>query len=131
VRWHDLQLEREYHGVGAMGHAARLNDLLGVHFTGLHQDIRYVLNHPGVVATSFAGEYDSVTAGQVEHLKVVGKSVATSVTHILPFLEPPGHEGLTAVLEGTRVQLAPRLFDRRDAVRLHETTERLLADLPR
>ncbi|HEY0453430.1 SDR family NAD(P)-dependent oxidoreductase [Actinophytocola sp.] len=131
VRWHDLQLEQAYHGVGAMGHAARLNDLLGVHFTGLHPDIRYVLNHPGVVATSFAGEYDPITATQVESLKVTGKSVAQSVAQILPYLEPPGRDRLTAVLEGARVPLEPRLFDRRDAARLHEITEKLLTDLPR
>jgi hypothetical protein len=131
VRWHDLQLEQAYHGVGAMGHAARLNDLLGVHFTGLHPDIRYVLNHPGVVATSFAGEYDPITAAQVENLKVTGKSVAQSVKQILPYLGTSGHEQLTAVLEGVRVPLDPRLFDRHDAARLHEITEKLLADLPR
>lgn len=131
VRWHDLQLKQAYHGVGAMGHAARLNDLLGVHFTGLHPDIGYILNHPGVVATSFAGEYDPVTAAQVENLKVTGKTVAQSVAQILPYLEPSGHERLTAVLEGVRVPSDPRLFDARDAARLHEITEKLLANLPR
>jgi NAD(P)-dependent dehydrogenase (short-subunit alcohol dehydrogenase family) len=133
VRWHDLQLERQYHGVGAMGHAARLNDLLGVSFIDIHSDsgIRYVLNHPGVVVTSFAGEYDPVTAAQVEHLRVIGKTVDRSVDQILPFLDPPGRDRLTAVLEGVRVPLDPKLFDRRDAARLHEITEKLLAELPR
>lgn len=50
---------------------------------------------------------------------------------ILPFLEPPGRERLTAVLEGVRVPLAPRLFDRQDPARLHGITEKLLAGLPR
>ncbi|MFE5565880.1 SDR family NAD(P)-dependent oxidoreductase [Amycolatopsis japonica] len=131
VRWHDLQLEQDYHGVGAMGHAARLNDLLGVHFVAQHPDIRYVLNHPGVVATSFAGEYDRATSAQVSRLRATGKSVATSVGQILPHLDPPGRNGLTAVMEGTLVPLAPKWFGRGDAARLHETTERLLAELPR
>jgi len=133
VRWHDLQLERQYHGAGAMGHAARLNDLLGVSFIDIHSDtrIRYVLNHPGVVVTSFAGEYDPVTAAQVAHLRIIGKTVDTSVVQILPYLEPPGRERLTAVLEGVRVPLDPKLFDHGDAARLHEITKKLLADLPR
>ncbi|SNQ49800.1 conserved hypothetical protein [Frankia canadensis] len=129
VRWNDLQLERDYHGVGAMGHAGRLNDLLGVDFVGAYADngIRYVLNHPGVVVTSFAGEYDPVTAAQVDQLRVIGKPVASAVAQILPFLDPPGREGLTAVLEGRRVPLEPKARYLDDARRLHDLTVDLLA----
>jgi NAD(P)-dependent dehydrogenase (short-subunit alcohol dehydrogenase family) len=133
ARWNDLQLERGYHGVGAMGHAGHLNDLLGVDFVSTYAStgIRYVLNHPGVVATSFAGEYDHapVTKAQVDQLRVVGKSVATAVTQILPFLEPPAREPLTAVLEGRRVPLEPRSRYLDDAHRLHGLTVDLLARL--
>lgn len=133
VRWHDLQLERDYHGVRAMGHAGRLNDLLGVSFVDTHAGsrIRYILNHPGVVATSFAGEYDPVTAAQVQQLRAIGKTVDTSVAQLLPYLDRPGQERLTAVLEGTPVPLDPALFDRSEAARLHQITEKLLADMPR
>ncbi|MCK9903210.1 oxidoreductase [Parafrankia colletiae] len=128
VRWDDLQLERGYHGVGAMGHAGRLNDLLGVDVVDTHADtgIRYVLNHPGVVATSFAGEYDPATATQIDQLKVIGKSVATAVAQILPFLEPPEQERLTAVLEGQRVPLEPESQYLDDARRLRSLTLDLL-----
>ena len=76
VRWDDLQLRRRYPGTGALGHSAALCDLLGVSFTATHADppIRYVLNHPGVVVTSFSGEYDAETAAQVDLLKVTGKA---------------------------------------------------------
>jgi NAD(P)-dependent dehydrogenase (short-subunit alcohol dehydrogenase family) len=132
VRWHDLQLERDYHGVRAMGHAGRLNDLLGVSFADMHagRGISYVLNHPGVVVTSFAGEYDLATAVQVRQLRTIGKTVAASVAQILPYLDQPGQEPLTAVMEGTPVPLHPTLFDRAEAARLHQITEKLLADLP-
>ncbi|MCK9926602.1 hypothetical protein MXD62_05360 [Frankia sp. Mgl5] len=115
VRWDDIQLERGCHGVGAMGHAGRLNDLLGVDFVDTYADtgIRYVLNHPGVVVTSFAGEYDPVTAAQVDRLRVVGKPVAT------------------AVLEGRRVSLEPGPWDLGDARRLHDLTRGLLAQFDR
>jgi NAD(P)-dependent dehydrogenase (short-subunit alcohol dehydrogenase family) len=127
VRWDDLQLERGYHGVRAMGHTGRLNDLLAVSFGELHAGlgVRYVLNHPGVVATSFAGEYDAVTAAEVARLKVTGKSVATSVEQILPHLDA-GQGLVIPVHEGTRVPLDPAHFNSVDARRLHTITEGLL-----
>lgn len=133
VRWEDLQFEHGYHDVSAMGHAGRLNDLLGLSFTDRHADkgIRYVLNHPGVVATSFAGEYDSATAAEVDHLRQAGKTVEASVAQILPFLASTSTERLTAVFEGNQVPLQPAMFDRGDARRLHVTTENLLANLVR
>ncbi|WP_432841659.1 SDR family NAD(P)-dependent oxidoreductase [Dactylosporangium sp. CA-092794] len=128
IRWDDLQLERDYHGVRAMGHAGRLNDLAGLDFADRYATtgIRYVLNHPGVVVTSFAGEYDPVTAAQIDHLRVIGKPVTTAAAQILPFLEPANREPLTAVLEGRRVPLEPGLWKLGDARRLHDVTMRLL-----
>lgn len=132
VRWHDLQLRHNYPGTGALGHGAALCDLLGVRFAQLYADrpVHYVLNHPGVVATSFAGEYDSFTASHVARLRQTGKPVATAVAQILPFLDAPPAR-LTAVLEGQQVRTDTPAFKPADAVRLHETTEKLLADLPR
>lgn len=133
VRWNDLQLRGDYHGVRAMGHAGRLNDLLGVSFAGLNagSGIHYVLNNPGVVATSFAGAYDPVTAAQVRQLRATGKTVGTSVAQILPYLDQPGRQRLTAVHEGIPVPLDPALFDPGEAARLHRITEELLGQLAR
>ncbi|OAA23648.1 dehydrogenase of unknown specificity, short-chain alcohol dehydrogenase like [Frankia sp. EI5c] len=133
ARWDDIQLEHAYHGVGAMGHAGHLNDLLGVDFVNTYADagIRYVLNHPGVVATSFAGEYDRVTAAQIEQLKAIGKPVSTAVDQILPFLESPGEERLTAVMEGRSVPLEPNSRYLDDARRLRRLTADLLARFDR
>lgn len=130
VQWDDLQLERRYHGAGALGHSGRLNDLLGVSFVDVRptSPVRYVLNHPGVVSTSFAGEYDSATAAQVEIMRRSGKSVGRSVADILPFLDSARPERLTAVLEGKRIPVDTGLFDSADAARLHRLTETLLAE---
>jgi hypothetical protein len=132
VQWDDLQLRRNCPGTGALGHGGALCDLLGVHFTGAHRDagIHYLLNHPGVVATSFAGEYDPATAAAFDRLRTSGKPVAQAVAQILPFLDAPPAR-LTAVLEGRRVATDTRAFDPVDAARLHEITEELLSDLPR
>ncbi|WP_328472688.1 SDR family NAD(P)-dependent oxidoreductase [Streptomyces sp. NBC_00448] len=132
VRWNDLQLRHGYPGTGALGHGGALCDLLGVHFARLHAGtpVHYVLNHPGVVSTSFAGEYDPATAAAVDRLKATGKPVAEALAQIQPFLdEPPAR--LTAVLEGRQVPTDGQAFDPADAARLHEMTERLLAGLPR
>jgi NAD(P)-dependent dehydrogenase (short-subunit alcohol dehydrogenase family) len=131
VRWDDLQLRRNYPGTGALGHSGALCDLLGVHFTEVHAEtrIRYVLNHPGVVATSFAGEYDTATAAQVDRLRVSGKPVSQAVAQVIPFLDAPPAR-LTAVLEGRQVPTDGAAFDSGDAARLHELTTKLLSALP-
>ncbi|GAB3833595.1 SDR family NAD(P)-dependent oxidoreductase [Dactylosporangium cerinum] len=128
VRWDDLQLRRDYPGTGALGHGGALCDLLGVHFTEVYGELHYVLNHPGAVATSFAGEYDPATAAAVDRLRTTGKPVSQAVAQILPFLDGPA-TGLTAVLEGRRVPTDTTAFDRRDAARLDELTKDLLAGL--
>ncbi len=127
VRWDDLQLRHDYPGTGALGHGGALCDLLGVHFSRVHPGIPYVIDHPGVVATSFAGEYDIATATFVDRLRTSGKPVAQAVAQILPFLDAPPAP-LTAVLEGIRVPTDTPAFDPGDAARLHHLTEELLAD---
>jgi hypothetical protein len=69
-----------------MGHAGRLNDLLGLSFIDLHPDsgIRYVLNHPGVVVTSFACEYDPVGAAQVEQDAARLHKITEELLAVLP-----------------------------------------------
>jgi NAD(P)-dependent dehydrogenase (short-subunit alcohol dehydrogenase family) len=127
VRWDDLQLTRDYPGTGALGHAAALCDLLGVSFTALHAGtgISYVLDHPGVVATSFSGEYDAPTAAHVARLRTTGKPVEQAVAQVLPFLDAPPAR-LTAVFEGRRMPTDTPAFDPGDAGRLHEMTGELL-----
>jgi len=132
VRWDDLQGEREYHGVGAMGHAGSLNDLLGAGFAAVHpgSPVAYVLNHPGVVATSFAGDYDPATAERVDALKRSGKTVHEAVAQILPHLDSARPGRLTAVVQGRQVSTDTPAFDERAASRLDALTRRLLAPLP-
>jgi NAD(P)-dependent dehydrogenase (short-subunit alcohol dehydrogenase family) len=129
VRWNDLQYTRDYHGVAALGYNARLVDLLAVSCAERYAPagIRQVMFHPGVVSTSFSGEYDEVTAAQVAALKVTGKSLAQSIGQMLPCLDNPPPEPLTAFVEGHRIALHPALFDPGDAKRLHDITEQILA----
>ncbi|WP_206443092.1 hypothetical protein [Candidatus Protofrankia californiensis] len=125
----DLQLGRGYFGTGALGHGGRLNDLLGVSFTDTYKESRigYVLFHPGIVSTSFSGEYDAAAAAQVAGLKVFGKSVQESIAQIIPCIDSPPVDRLSAFVEGRRIAVDNRFFDSQDAARLHKITEGLLA----
>ncbi|MGW5353328.1 SDR family NAD(P)-dependent oxidoreductase [Streptomyces sp. NPDC004031] len=131
VRWDDLQLRRGYPGAGALGHGGALCDLLATHCAETYADtaVHYVVNHPGVVATSFAGEYDPSSAAHVAALKATGKPVSEAVAQVLPFLTAPPAR-LTAVLEGRRVPTGTPAFSPAAAARLHATTTGLLAALP-
>jgi NAD(P)-dependent dehydrogenase (short-subunit alcohol dehydrogenase family) len=86
IHWHDLMLERGYDGVAAQLRAGKANDLLGVAYAAQHAGsrTRYVLIHPGAVATSLAGEYDPATAAHVESLKRYGKPVEEASSRSSP-----------------------------------------------
>ncbi|MFK0192132.1 SDR family NAD(P)-dependent oxidoreductase [Kitasatospora sp. NPDC090308] len=128
VRWDDLQLRHDYPGTGALGHSGSLCDLLAAHLAATHPDVPQLVNHPGTVATSFAGEYDPATAAHVAHLRAHAKPPAQAVAQILPYLDAPPAP-LTAVLEGRRVPTDTPAFDPAAALRLHTATEELLAAL--
>ncbi len=129
IPWEDLQLRRHYVGTGALGLGGRLNDLLGAGFATAHpgSPVRYVLVHPGVTATSFAGEYDSAGIEAIAGLKAMGKSVSQAVHEILPVLDSPPAEPLSAFSEGVRLSVRNRAFDPAQAARLRAVTEKLLA----
>jgi NAD(P)-dependent dehydrogenase (short-subunit alcohol dehydrogenase family) len=129
IPWDDLQLRRHYVGTGALGLGGRLNDLLGAGFAVAHpgSPVRYVLVHPGVTATSFAGEYDSAGTAAIAGLKAMGKSVSQAVHEILPTLDDPPAEPLSAFSEGVRLSVRNRAFDPAQAARLQAVTEALLA----
>lgn len=132
VRWDDLQLQRFYHGGAALGQGGKLNDLLGVAFVAAHEHgaVRYVLVHPGIVATSFSGDYDEAAAAAVADLKKAGKTVDESVRQILPLLDAPPPDPLSAFVEGRRISVDGPSFSASAASRLEAVTQRLLAREP-
>ncbi|WP_030617661.1 SDR family NAD(P)-dependent oxidoreductase [Streptomyces achromogenes] len=126
-RWDALQQRTRYQGLTAMVRAGLLNAALAVDFVGRHPSIQYVLNFPGTVATSFAGDYDEAEAAQIGRLRATGKPVETAVGEILPFLDPgaPGHP--VALSEGVAIPLDPQASSPADARRLHDYTREVLA----
>lgn len=130
VRWDDLQLERGYHGGAALGQGGKLNDLLGVSFAERYGDrgIRYVLIHPGVTSTSFAGEYDAATLSQITAMQAQAKPVSAALPPILAAIDAPPAQALSAFVEGRRISVENSGFDRSAARRLEEVTEQLLRD---
>lgn len=130
IAWEDLQLARDYHGVGALGHGGRLNDLLAVSFAERHPDARtrYGLFHPGIVSTSFSGEYDSTEATRIVRLKREGKPVEQAIQPIVAFVDRPPAAPVSATVEGAPYALDRSSFDPAEAHRLDVLTGRLLAE---
>ena len=126
IRWDDLGLTRGYDGGAALGQAGKLNDLLGVSFAGRSARARYVLFHPGTVATGFSGEYDAATASRVEAMKRSAKPVGEAVPPILDLIANPPAEPLSAFVEGRRIGVDGASFDPGAAARLHDRTRELL-----
>ncbi|MFI9387896.1 SDR family NAD(P)-dependent oxidoreductase [Kutzneria sp. NPDC052558] len=129
VRWDDLQLEHGYQGGPALGQGGKLNDLLGVSFAAQHADgaTRYVLVHPGVTATGFAGAYDQETLAHINHMKQHGRPVEDSAEPILRLIAQPPAEPLSAFVEGERISVRTTGFDPAAAARLDRLTRNLLS----
>ncbi|WP_051581315.1 TIGR03618 family F420-dependent PPOX class oxidoreductase [Pseudonocardia acaciae] len=131
IRWDDLGGERGYHGSWALAQGGQLNDLLGIGFTQRWPatPVRYVLLHPGVVNTSFSGEYDADAAAQVEAVRAGAAPVERAVTPLLDVLENPPAEPLTALVAGRWVDVTGPEFDADAARRLRGETTRLLGSV--
>ncbi|ASO18890.1 NAD(P)-dependent dehydrogenase (short-subunit alcohol dehydrogenase family) [Actinoalloteichus hoggarensis] len=128
IRWADPGLEHDYDGGTAMRQAGPLNDLLGVGFT-LHRPsttVRYVLFHPGVVDSGFAGEYDAADAARIAALRQTAVPVEQAVHPLLAVLDEPPTAPLSAFMTGTPISVDGPAFDVEDARRLHTATLRLL-----
>ncbi|MGP4020708.1 SDR family NAD(P)-dependent oxidoreductase [Saccharopolyspora sp. 5N708] len=130
IRWHDLGFADGYDGSAALAQSGPLNDLLGVGFTAnaASRRVNYVLFHPGLVSTGFAGEYDAEMSTRVEALRASGKPVEQAIVPILAVLDEPPREPLSAFVTGTPISLDGPGFDQAAAARLHTRTTHLLAN---
>ncbi|MFF1922574.1 SDR family NAD(P)-dependent oxidoreductase [Streptomyces sp. NPDC058221] len=129
VQWDDLQLRHGYHGGAALGQGGKLNDLLGVSYAEEHgpAGIRYVLIHPGVTATGFAGAYDSATLDHIRSMQRHAKPVEEALPPIVVAIDTPPSEPLSAYVEGRRISVGTQGFDPEAARRLSRLTDRMLA----
>lgn len=134
IRWSDPGLTRDYDGFTAQLQAGRANDLLGIAFAAVYPAgrTRYVLVHPGLVATSFSGEYDAVTAAQVAAMRATARPVAEGIVPIVARIDEPPDEPLAAFVRERQVEFSPGSadIDADAAMRLHRFTGRLLSSLP-
>ncbi|MER7006169.1 SDR family NAD(P)-dependent oxidoreductase [Dactylosporangium sp. NPDC000555] len=126
VRWHDLELRRDYHGGAALGQGGKLNDLLGVAFVQRYPGIRYVLVHPGATATGFSGTYDPATRAHVEAIRATAKPPSAALPPILAAIDDPPGEALSAIVEGRRIAVDGPDFDAGAAARLWSITKERL-----
>jgi PPOX class probable F420-dependent enzyme len=132
IHWHDLGREQDYDGMDAQMQGGLLNDLLGIGFARNRpsRKIRYVLLNPGMVNTSFSGQYDPETAAQVEALRMTAKPVEEGIRPILAILDDPPAEPVSAFMMGEPISLNGPGIDDDAARRLYLETEKLLSTGP-
>lgn len=129
MHWDDLELKQGYNGGIALAQGGKLNDLLGVDFAYRHNAgrTRYVLFNPGMTSTGFSGEYDEQTATHITAMKKFGKPVEKSIVPIIDLMDSPPAEPLSAFVEGKRISVEHKYFDKDSATRLYEITQELLS----
>lgn len=129
VNFDDLQAEQRYSAIRAQTQAGRAIDLLGRNFAQAPSSkARYVLFHPGFTAT----------LGGIAHLKqpvkgiitllskIAAKPVDKAIEPVLPLIDQPPADELTAIDRGKRVDLALRTFDPEKALQLADVTRKLV-----
>ncbi|MEU1259440.1 SDR family NAD(P)-dependent oxidoreductase [Streptomyces chartreusis] len=130
VHWDDLEFRSGYHGGAALGQGGKLNDLLGVSSAERYgaEGLRYVLIHPGATRTGLVGQYDEPTLRHIEELQRDAKPVSEALAPILDVLDSPPPRPLSAFVEGRELAVDTGGFDPSAARRLHDLTERFLAE---
>ncbi|MFI5537022.1 TIGR03618 family F420-dependent PPOX class oxidoreductase [Nocardia sp. NPDC051900] len=131
IRWDDLGLERDYHGLHALAQGGQLNDLLGIEFARrpVSARVRYVLVHPGVVNTALSGDYDAEMAARIETMRRTARPIDEAIRPILAVLDDPPVEALTAIAQGQPLDVHGPEFDTAAAARLYGETTKLLGRL--
>ena len=129
IRWDDLGGERDFHAPRILAQGGQLNDLLGIGFAVNRpsEQVRYALLHPGVVNTSFSGEYDLETAAHIEALRATAQPIDQVLPAILAVLDHPPAEPLSATVMGQRISVHGPAFDETAARRLYAETRTLLS----
>jgi len=126
VHWDNLTLAQGYDGFTALGQAGIANDMLGIAFAEAYPEIAYVLFHPGIVAGSFAGEYDAEMEKMIADLTETGRPVAEAIVPILDAIDRPQSEPLTVLAQGAPIELFAGV-DWAAAKRMEDITRPLLA----
>src|SRR5882757_5448156 len=131
VRFDDLQAEQRYSTLRAQAQAGRAIDLLGASFgQEPSSKARYVLFHPGFTATlGGIAHLNQPVKGIITVLsKIAAKPVDKAIAPILPLIDEPPTDTLTAIDRGKPVDLTLRTFDPDNARRLAQVTRKLVVE---
>ncbi|ASR39635.1 short-chain dehydrogenase [Prauserella marina] len=131
IEWDDPQLTRRYGRVKAQLQAGRANDLLGVAFAErANSKARYVLYHPGFTRSGVTNLPNPVMRAMLAGLgRLFARPVADAVAPVIEWMERPPSAPLSAIDKESPVDLSLKTLDPKDAARLADYTEKLLAGL--
>ncbi|MFG2004215.1 SDR family NAD(P)-dependent oxidoreductase [Spirillospora sp. NPDC048911] len=129
MNWDDIQFNSGYRPDRVMAQCGKLSDLAAVGFTAARPGsrIRYVLAHPGLTATAFAGDYNEADAALVAGMRDRGQPIHAAVDMLRRHLDNPDPEPLSAYMQQTKVTIAGEPFDPAAAQRLVDITKTVLS----
>jgi NAD(P)-dependent dehydrogenase (short-subunit alcohol dehydrogenase family) len=126
IKWDDLQLTNNYGSLNAIMQGNRLHDLAGVAFNqNNNTNVKYILYNPGIVRTKGAKEAFSNPILRTI-VKIIGQPVNKAIKPIIELLNKLPKQSLSVYKQRKLVNLTGKTFDKQNAQRLHELTEKLI-----
>jgi NAD(P)-dependent dehydrogenase (short-subunit alcohol dehydrogenase family) len=126
INWDDLQLKHNYGSIKAIMQYNKLHNLAAVSFNQNNTTkVKYILYNPGIVKTEGATEAFSNPLLRLI-IKLIGQPVNKAILPIIELLGNIPKESLSAYKQRKLGNLTSKNFDKQNAQRLRELTEKLI-----
>lgn len=128
INWADLQLKRNYRSIKAIGQINRLHDLAGVDFDQNNKTkVKYILYNPGIVHTKGATEaFSNLLLRTI--IRIIAQPVNKAIEPLVNLLDNLPNQSLSAYKQRKLVILIGKSFDKQNAQKLHDVTEKLIKE---
>lgn len=128
INWADLQLMKNYKSIKAIGQGNRLHDLAGVDFDQKNKTkVKYILYNPGIVRTKGATEaFSNLLLRTI--IRIIAQPVNKAIKPLIHLLDNLPNQSLSAYKQSKVISLTGKSFDKQNAKRLHDLTEKLIKE---
>lgn len=126
INWIDLQLTRNYKSINAIVQGNKLQDLAGIAFDQNNKTkVKYILYNPGIVRTKGATEaFSNFILRTI--IKIIAQPINKAIEPIIELLNNLPEQSLSAFKQRKLINLAGKTFDRQNAQRLRDLTDKLI-----
>jgi NAD(P)-dependent dehydrogenase (short-subunit alcohol dehydrogenase family) len=126
INWSDFQQKKNYKSISAIGQGNRLQELAGVAFDQSNaKKVKYILYNPGIVRTEGATEAFSNFLMRII-IKIIAQPVNKAMEPIIALLNHLPKKSISAYKQRKLIDLTGKSFDRKDAQKLHDLTDKLI-----